>query len=178
MTIVKPKTKLIINKVFGYKPVIEENFVIIRDTREQMPYEFRGLEVEDRKLDFGDYSVLGYNQTNPIDCEPFGISIERKGINDFYSSITHGRDRFKRELEGMRDCLDFAGLVIEACEEELMCPELSMSEVHPNSVYGTILSIEVRYGVHVYMGNRQSCELKVLSWLSYYYKLKGNQCGL
>lgn len=183
--IIKPRAKLKVNPPINYQPQILDGFVVVRDTREQKGYEFEGVNVVDKKIKWGDYSVVGFEPKKdyiPIELadgsiayvDPLqsGISIERKSLTDFYGSITDGRERFKRMLDGMRDYVEFKGLVIEGSESEVMCPELSGSNMYPNSVYGTILSIELRYNVHVYYGDRQACELKVLSWLSYYYKMK------
>ncbi len=181
MTVIKPKVNFRVNAPVNYQPQILPGFEVVRDTREQKGYEFKGVDCVDKKLEWGDYSVAGFEPINPlrfdttrinIDGTYNGISIERKSMSDFYGSITDGRDRFKRMLCGFRDYVEFAGLVIEGSESEVLCPELGGSEIYPNSVYGTLVSIELRYNTHIYYGSRQACELKVLSWLSYYYKIK------
>ncbi len=182
--IIKPKVKIRVNQPVNYHPQLLPGFEVVRDTREQLGYEFKGVDCVDKKLEWGDYSVVGfepkedYHEPNlnaiiiGLEDKQSGISIERKSLSDFYGSITDGRDRFKRMLCGFRDYVEFKGLVIEGGESEVLCPELSGSEMYPNSVYGTLVSIELRYNTHIYYGSRQACELKVLSWLSYYYKIK------
>jgi ERCC4-type nuclease len=62
---------------------------IIIDTREQKPLRFTGHETVRRKLDEGDYNIE--------ELIPY-IVIERKSLNDFYSTLTSGHERFKREI--------------------------------------------------------------------------------
>lgn len=62
---------------------------IIIDTREQLPLEFTGHETTRHKLDEGDYAT---EQTEDY------VVIERKSLDDFYSTITHNHIRFKSEI--------------------------------------------------------------------------------
>jgi len=62
---------------------------IIIDTREQRPLKFTGHKTIRRKLDEGDY--------NSPDTE-HKIVLERKSLDDFYSSIIQGHARFKAEI--------------------------------------------------------------------------------
>lgn len=71
---------------------------IIIDTRETAPLSFDTLHIKGikqlptivKKLDEGDYSVVGFEGK---------IFIERKAIGDCYSSLLHDHDRVERELE-------------------------------------------------------------------------------
>ncbi len=147
-----------------YKPKIDKNMTIVIDTREQRPYDFKDADTERKTVSFGDYTVEGFS---PQMEKLISISIERKELSDFYSSIGGDRDRFFRELDNMRNFVTFRGLVIEATEQEIM--QCSDTKLTPNSLYGTILCMEVKYGMHIYMSSRANCELKTLSWLSYFY---------
>ena len=70
------------------------DFIIIIDTREQDEYKFKSILTVRDKLNTGDYSLRGFEND---------ITIERKSLGDFISSISHGRDRFKSELARMKD---------------------------------------------------------------------------
>jgi DNA excision repair protein ERCC-4 len=113
--------------------------IIIQDTREQNPLQFsHNTEVVCRKLDQGDYSVAGLENE---------ITIERKSLSDLLGSITTGRERFARELERMAG-YKFAALLVESDWRTIItgqwdCP----SKVHPNSVLGSLISFQVKYGV-------------------------------
>ncbi len=152
-----------------YHPPIPPNMIVVIDTREQLPYVFSGCRVSRRKLDVGDYSIEGWEDK---------ISIERKSANDFYGSIvnnkeTDNRDRFERELERLKG-YEFKALVIEEEEQDILCPEIYGREIDRNSVYGSIISFEIKYGLNVYYGNRKWCENKILNWFIYWVKMYGD----
>jgi len=62
---------------------------IVIDTREQQPLKFKGLNIISSKLECGDYA-------KSIDSK---VVVERKSLGDFYSTLSTGFDRFKREIE-------------------------------------------------------------------------------
>ena len=147
----------------GYIPQIPKGLVIIRDTREQLSYSFNNkIPYIDKALKYGDYSIKGYESK---------ISIERKSASDFYGTITQGRERFNRMLCRMKG-LEFKGIVIECSEEELMTPEISYSNVNPNSVYGSIISFEIKHGVHIYYGDRKACQIKIINLFVRFWKIQ------
>jgi DNA excision repair protein ERCC-4 len=107
------------------------SIVIICDTREQRPPPFPdGITLERATLHEGDY-------TTPA-LRAIGI-IERKSVGDFAATITHGRDRFDREIERLRS-YRWKAIVVEG--------ELGQvyrdSQVHPHSVIGSIASFYAR----------------------------------
>ena len=91
------------------------------DTREQLPLTIRRYAVEVCKLDFGDYGIKGHSDLN----NPAFI-VERKSLSDLIGSLTSGRDRFFREVEGLRR-FRFAGLVIEAERSDVESSGVSQS---------------------------------------------------
>ncbi len=145
-----------------YRPKIPAGFTVVVDSREKTPYRLAGIPQVVKKLEFADYSVKGFENK---------VSIERKNLEDFYGSIGKDRARFKRMLGRMQQA-EFKGLVIEAYEDEILSPELSYSSIHSNSVYSTIIALEVKYNLHVYYGNRRDCENKLINWLVYFYRMK------
>jgi len=97
-------------------------FSICCDNREQSPWSFRGLtanadrdyrpllvDVRPATLATGDYSIAGFESQ---------ITIERKSLSDAFSTFTHDRERWERELERMRS-IPSCHVVIEAGWEEL-----------------------------------------------------------
>lgn len=167
----KPKRSKITTKpAVSYYPPRPEGLVIVVDSNEQKPYTFpREYPTIHKPLWYtkkghnkhcgGDYSIEGLEDK---------IAIERKTITDFYVTITD-RKRMDRQRAKMKDVL-FKAWVIEGSEEELYTPQLSWSNVHPNSVYGSVVSLNVKDGMHVYVGSRESCRIKVLNWLVKFYK--------
>ena len=66
---------------------------LITDTREQLSLDFskfKNVDVIRKKLDTGDYSVSGYEDS---------LCIERKAINDVVSTLISNHQRFLREME-------------------------------------------------------------------------------
>lgn len=84
-----------INKFTQYsfeKPALDiSRRKIFIDTREQKPLTFN-LKTSSKKLDFGDYTLAAED----LACTCF---IERKGISDFYGTMSGGLIRFKKELK-------------------------------------------------------------------------------
>lgn len=144
-----------------YIPVVPKGFEIVIDTREQKPYKFGKIPTITKCLNSGDYSVSGMEEL---------VLVERKSQFDFYGSVTgKARQRFYRMLDRAEKCL-FKGLVIECDELDVLSPESSFSGISKNSVYATIISLEIKRGLHVYYGNRRSCALKIANWLLVFYK--------
>ena len=72
------------------------------------------------------------------------VSVERKSLADLYSTLTHGRERFERELDRLRT-YDFSKVVIEASWLQIArCPPPG-SQVLPKSILRSILAFEQRY---------------------------------
>lgn len=104
-------------------------YTIVVDTREQAPFQFLNYKCDADKqyrplivkqvvdtLETGDYSLRGY------ECN---ISIERKSLEDAYSTFSQGRDRFERELARLQ-AMDRAAVVIEADWPSILsrrCPD-------------------------------------------------------
>jgi len=149
---------------FSPKIDIPDGFILIVDSREQRPlFDFSLPWVVRGTLKTGDYSIKGFEEN---------ISIERKGnLTDFFSSITHGRDRFRRELERMAK-MEWRGLLIEDAEIEMFKPHMHCN-VHPNVIYHTVSSIEIRYGINIYYAKcKKEAQNWVLSRLTKFYRIK------
>jgi len=150
-------------RVRTFKPniIIPQGFLLIVDTREQAPL----FGVEEwcirKALKQGDYSVVGFEDK---------VAIERKNISDLLSSLGTGRKRFEKELERLEG-YEWKGLVIEGTESELYVPS-RFSSLHPNSIYQSLCSMELR-GFHIYYAeSREKARWWVLSRLVKYYRIK------
>ena len=73
---------------FGMKESTSKYDLII-DSREKKPLNFRGAIT--RKLEFGDYGA-------EVDGQLLPVVFDRKSCNDFYSTLTSGHERFKKEM--------------------------------------------------------------------------------
>jgi ERCC4-type nuclease len=106
-------------------------FVVLGDTREQrLPPFPDGVVLERETLHEGDYTTRRL----------LGIAVvERKSVSDFASTITHGRDRFDREVERLKP-YRFKCIAVEGDLHEVYRTSL----VHPHSVLGSIASFYAR----------------------------------
>ena len=149
-----------------YEPkslVFPDGFVLLQDTREQRPLFTRlpkGLVVQSVTLKDGDYSVKGFQNS---------IVFERKGISDIYPYCSTEREKTIEKMKRLSR-MDFAALVIEARESEVFQHQ-TFTRVHPATVAGAIISFRVRYGVHIFFGNRDSCARYILEHALRYYNI-------
>lgn len=142
--------------------------VILVDTREQTPLELArfsnwiaGEQVA--TLETGDYSIQGMESL---------VSLERKTLKDVVGTLTHGRERFIRQLERMQ-AYRHRAIIIEATYEQVKTPYsfASLVEAHPNGISGSLDAIEARYGIPIIYtsSNRALAAEKAASWLSKVY---------
>lgn len=117
---------------------------IITDTREKLALDFsysRSVEeVVVKKLDATDYSILGFE--NKWGCE-------RKARSDLVNTLLGDHDRFKREMERLKD-YDEAYILVEGTHEQLAkyCLHFGNGKAL-NTIYGTLLKYEKYYPVTV-----------------------------
>jgi DNA excision repair protein ERCC-4 len=138
-------------------------FTIIVDSREQQPFLFfdiradakdgnRPVQVQTKVagLAAGDYSIEGFEDR---------IAIERKSFEDLFSTLSHGRDRFERELERL-NALQFAAVVTEASWRDIAYYQPHHSRMRSKSVVRSIFAFSVRFPrVHWFpWDNRQLAE--------------------
>jgi DNA excision repair protein ERCC-4 len=118
-------------------------FAVAVDTREQLPYEFLSLRAdacdhhrplliptERTTLLSGDYSIVGHADK---------IAIERKSLEDLYSTLGQGRERFTRELERL-NVLEFGAFVMVEAEWStvLQSPPVH-SQLNPKTVIRSVM---------------------------------------
>lgn len=96
-----------------------------------------------KKLDAGDYSLVGFENE---------VAIERKTLGDFIRSITIERPRFFRELELLKT-YRFAAVVVEADLADLAVGNYR-SAASPESVLGTVFAICTRFVPVFFCGDR------------------------
>lgn len=117
-------------------------FTIIKDSREKKGWNFRasancrGMIV--RKLETGDYSLVDYEDL---------IMIERKSLSDLWGTLLTSRERFIKEMERAKE-IPIRYLVIEGTLSDVM-HGLKYSKVGPDYILSSLMSLEVKYGIHV-----------------------------
>lgn len=116
--------------------------IIQIDSREQAPLEFKIVgnvsKVETMGLLFGDYQAMLEDGT------PIPIAWERKSIPDLYSTLTHGHDRFRRELERARQHAFQMYLIIEGSLSDVL-EGVGHSKVEPDTLVKSIFTFKVRH---------------------------------
>lgn len=160
--------RIVFAKPGSFKPhVIPQGMVVVCDTRETVPlFDLhdlpKGLVLTRDTLRDGDYSLRGFEDK---------VAIERKGgMSDFLNYLTTTRERTRDKMHRFRD-FEFVGLLLEVSEAEAYCPQM-YSNVSIEVIRQSIVSFEVRFGVHVYYGDRDCCRRKCLDWLICYYNWK------
>lgn len=149
-----------------------EDFILVVDTREQdalFKRPLKGLVMVRDTIPAGDYSVRGFESE---------IVIERKSINDLYGSMFGDWDRESKKLLQIAEYRR-KWLLIEGPESEVLKFQ-QFSTVHPNSMRGRLVSIQIRLGIPIYYAaTRKDAERFVLDMLTKYYRVKreGTEIG-
>jgi DNA excision repair protein ERCC-4 len=107
--------------------------VVVVDSREQTPLEFRRLASRVGTLATGDYSFVGGEDD---------FAVERKSIADLVGSLTAGRDRFLRELQRMQ-AFPFRRLLIVGQESDIVARRYR-SNANPTAIMHGLHAIEAR----------------------------------
>lgn len=124
------------------------------DTREQLPYTLAPLSSTVKKLETGDYSLLGFEDE---------VCVERKSLPDYLSTISKGRDRWEDQIERML-LFPTRLVVIEASWADLYS-DIWRSQMHPNAVVGSTMSFMAR-GIPILMaGSREQGQITVARFL-------------
>ena len=144
--------------------------VALVDTREQMPFPLalnhpNWIESERRvALPTADYSVEGMEGL---------LALERKSLPDLLGCIAADRERFLAVCARLAE-FRWKGIIIEATYEDIKSgwPDQNIpTEVHPNSVIGTIDAIEAKWGIPIIYTsvNRALATERAASWLSKHF---------
>lgn len=150
--------------------------MVVVDGREKAPYTFAGLRADAAMrhrplavrwqwgfLATGDYSILGHEDR---------IAVERKSIEDLYSTLGQHRERFEREHERMA-AMDFAAVVVEASWVRILHEPPERSRLHPKTVFRTAVSWLVKYGVAwIAAEDRRLAEITTFRLLDRWWRLQ------
>ena len=130
--------------------VVSSPFVVLVDGREKAPYTFTGLRsdaslgrktlvipTEWAHLKTGDYTVRGIKDS---------VTVERKSLEDLYSTLGQHRDRFEAEHERLAE-FKRAVVIVEASWTAILKAPPARSKLNPKTVFRTAMSWYVRYGV-------------------------------
>lgn len=134
--------------------------VIVIDSREQLPYEFKGFSVGTAKLDAGDYSIAGHESK---------VACERKSKADAYGCVGSGRKRFEAAL-GRLSVVQSPCIVIEADLADFATPP-PYTKINAAQAVGSYISWSQKYRIPVFFcGGRAAAERVVIRWLAAYLR--------
>ena len=130
---------------------IKTKFTIIRDSREKKGcgWNFRasancdGMKIQ--KLETGDYSLEGYEDL---------VMVERKTMTDLWGSLVQGRKRFLKEMDRALE-YPIRYLIIEGTLKDVQ-KGIRYSKVTPDYIISMLISLEVRYDVHVIFTDKRT----------------------
>lgn len=154
-------------------------FTVLVDGREKAAYTFTGMTADANKnhrpleittkwahLKTGDYSIEDMADL---------VCVERKSLEDLYSTLGQHRDRFQAEHERMTG-FAFACVVIEASMERAVKQPPERSRLNPKAVYRTCLSWQMRYGVPwMWVEDRRLGEITTFRILETFWKQQQKQ---
>lgn len=148
------------------------HLTILRDNREQKPWEFKNLPVttEGVTITTGDYTLAefcDYDEENET-YHP-NYAIERKAGQDFISSITRDRDRFKKEIKRASDWDEKLRVLIEEPKRKFkrQMGFMQYRDVKWPQISGTIESWEKFYNVNFeFVGTRERAQQEAFKALS------------
>ncbi len=130
-----------------------DSFVILIDSREQLPYRFADLTkarggspliVPTRRgtLASGDYAIVDRGDD---------MAVERKSLGDLFQSIGQERGRFEREIQRL-SAMRYAAVVVEADWETICSSPPEQTRLTPKTIYRTVLAWQLAYpSVHWWM---------------------------
>lgn len=145
---------------------VTDTFTILVDSREQDPYVFGAEDTEEVTLEYGDYTVKGFEDT---------FAIERKSLDDLANCVGSDRERFEAQVFDAHESLDEYIIQVDAprwhvydYQDDAGCPHY-FSQVHPNSVIGTVEKwpMEFRWVSNHANGAREAVNQLEDWWMDY-----------
>ena len=141
-----------------------EPLTIVADTREQAPFQFDGagydgVNVVTKKLEVGDYSVLGLEDV---------VACERKSMNDLAFCLGTDRPRFIRQLQRGRSLESYC-VVVEGSWHDLASGSYAARGLHPHAACQSVMAFVSRLHVpFMFAGSRTAAEYLCWSFLRQY----------
>jgi ERCC4-type nuclease len=121
-------------------------FVILVDSREQLPLTFGLTPTRTMALPTGDYGIMPLRELEEITPSfIFPIAIERKSIADLLGCIGQSRQRFEREIQRLAK-FRYAAIVVEGSLQDVI-RGTPHSQILPQQVMGSLCAWDRRYGV-------------------------------
>lgn len=152
----------------------QEDFTIIVDTREQMPWEFGFHTTSKRKLDTGDYSIQGMESL---------FTIERKmSVSEIANNITE--NRFKDVLDRLGK-IPHSYLIMEFDIEDIYTFPVGSDipkkmwdklRIKGNYIMKILLEASINHNIHLlFCGDASNAERTAISLIKRMYEKYGQK---
>ena len=152
----------------------QDEFTIIVDTREQMPWEFGYHTTSKQKLDTGDYSIQGFESL---------FTIERKmSVSEIANNITE--NRFKDVLERLSK-IPHAFMIMEFSIEDIYnfpvgsdVPKRLWDKLRVKGHYimKVLLEAQLNHNIHIlFCGDSDNAEKTAVSLMKRIYEKYGKK---
>jgi hypothetical protein len=149
-------------------------FIVVIDTREQMPWEFGFHTTSKRKLDTGDYSIEGLEDV---------LAIERKrSVSEIANNLSESR--LKDVLERLSKIKHSFILLEFSLDDVYQFPVGSdipkrlwdKLKISGNYIIKRFIEMQMKYGVHIlFCGNSENAERMAVSIMRRIYEQYGDQ---
>lgn len=147
----------------------QDNFNIIVDTREQLPWEFGFHTTSKKKLDTGDYSMEGFESI---------LTIERKkSVSEIANNITESR--FKNELERMSK-IPHSFIIMEFNLQDIYSFPIGSDipkkmwdkiKISGNFIMKYLIQAQLNYNIHIlFCGDAENAEKTAISIMKRIYE--------
>lgn len=156
-------------------PFVRFTPTILIDQREKLPYEFANLRSDKSEgghpilvgwrtahLETGDYTLEG--------CAA-RCAVERKSLEDLYSTLGQHRDRFEAELHRLNQ-IEFAHVIVEAGWQDIWYDPPAFSKLVPKTIGRSVIAWSLRFPrVHWWtMPDRRHAEAWTFQLLRRFWK--------
>lgn len=152
----------------------QDEFTIIVDTREQMPWEFGYHTTSKKKLDTGDYTIEGFESL---------FTIERKmSVSEIANNITE--NRFKDVLERLSK-IPHAYMIMEFSIEDIYTFPVGSDipkrlwdklRIKGHYIMKILLEAQLNHNIHIlFCGDSENAERTAASLMKRIYEKYGKQ---
>lgn len=151
-----------------------DNFKIIIDTREQMPWEFGFHNTSKRKLDTGDYSIEGYESLFTIE--------RKKSVSEIANNISESR--FRDVLERMSK-IPHSFILMEFNLDEIYSFPVGSDvpkkmwdklKISGNYIMKYLIEAQLKYNIHIlFCGDPSNAEKVAVSIMKRIYEKYGKK---
>jgi|688.fasta_scaffold306613_3 ERCC4-type nuclease len=153
--------------------MINNDFTIIVDTREQKPWEFSEYSTAHQKLDTGDYSIQGFENI---------VAIERKrNVAEIANNITESR--FEDVINRLKQ-IKYPFILLEFNLQSVLQYPIGSSipkrlwskiKISPNYIIKHLIDLQIEHNINViFCGDSDNAEHMATSILKRIYKIEQN----